>query len=139
MVDYEKFQKSLKLLEEQNTRLNEIVDDQPDWVIDAVKESTIQRFETCWDCLWKVLRRYLEEESGLPNPPNGPNPVLRLANENNLLPSPIEEWFTFAKARVGTSHDYSGEKSEQALEIMSDFISAAIALYQLLSGKRWEQ
>ncbi|MCP5246453.1 MAG: hypothetical protein H6937_11135 [Burkholderiales bacterium] len=28
---------------------------------EAVAESVIQRFETCYDCMWKILRRYLFE------------------------------------------------------------------------------
>ena len=105
---------------------------------EAVRESVVQRFETCWDCLWKVLKRYLVEEIGLPELPNGPNPILRLANENNLLPSPIERWLVYAKARVGTSHDYSGKKAQDALELMGDFIPDAIALYQTMSGENRE-
>ena len=40
----------------------------------AVAESVIQRFETCYDCLWKVLKRYLVEELGVANAPNSPSP-----------------------------------------------------------------
>ena len=101
-----------------------------------MKESVVQRFETCWDCLWKVVKRYLEQEIGLPAVPNGPNPVLRLANENHLLPSPVEQWLLYAHTRVDTFHDYSGEKAMEALTLMDTFIPDAIALYQTLSGQR---
>jgi nucleotidyltransferase substrate binding protein (TIGR01987 family) len=138
MIKYDKFKKSLKLLEDQNNRLESFSDDQPDWIIDAVKESTIQRFETCWDCLWKVLKRYLEEAIGLPEVPNGPNPIIRLAGENHLLSTPVEQWLKYARVRVDTSHDYSGEKADDALEIMGDFIDDAIGLYQTMSEESWE-
>jgi nucleotidyltransferase substrate binding protein (TIGR01987 family) len=138
MIEYDKFQKALKLLQEQNDRRNSLSEKHEEWIIDAVKESTIQRFETCWDCLWKVLKRYLEEEIGLPEVPNGPNPVLRLANENQLLASSIDQWLRYGKARISTSHDYSGEKADDALEIMNDFVDDAIGLYQTLSRESWE-
>lgn len=138
MIDYEKFQMSLKHLEVQFENYRTLGDDQPDLIQEAVAESVIQRFETCWDCLWKLMKRYLEEEIGLPEVPNGPNPILRLAFENNLLPSPLENWLGYAKARVATSHDYSGEKAQDALGSMRDFVEDAIGLYQTLSGEPWE-
>jgi hypothetical protein len=138
MIDYDKFQMSLKHLEAQFENYRTLGDDQPELIQEAVVESVIQRFETSWDCLWKVLKRYLEEEIGLPEVPNEPNPILRLAFENNLLPSPLENWLGYAKARVNTSHDYSGEKTQDGLGLMEDFIDAAIGLFQTLSGETWE-
>ncbi|MBY4677848.1 nucleotidyltransferase substrate binding protein [Marinobacterium arenosum] len=137
MIEYDKLQKALKHLQVQFENHCTLDENMPELIKEAVAESVIQRFETCWDCLWKVLKRYLSEEIGLPEVPNGPNPVLRLANENNLLPTPIEAWLKYAGARVSTSHDYSGEKAKEALALMSDFINDAVALYQTLSGERW--
>jgi len=138
MIEYDKFQQSLKHLELQFANYRTLDQALPDLMQEAVAESVIQRFETCWDCLWKVLKRYLVEEVALPEVPNGPNPILRLANENQLLSSPIEMWLQYAKARVATSHDYSGEKAQDALKLMADFIADAIALYQFLSKEEWK-
>ena len=138
MIDYGKLKTSLELLYEQTTRIKSCTEDHEQWILDALKESTIQRFETCWDCLWKVLKRYLEEEIGLPASPNGPNPILRLANENQLLPTPIERWLAYGQARIATSHDYSGTKAAATLRVIDDFVDDAIALYQSLSGERWK-
>jgi len=137
MIEYDKFQQSLKHLELQFENYCTLDQALPDLMQEAVAESVIQRFETCWDCLWKVLKRYLVEEVALPEVPNGPNPILRLANENHLLSSPIEAWLQYAKARVATSHDYSGEKAQDALKLMADFIADAIVLYQFLSKEEW--
>ncbi|MBE0501860.1 MAG: nucleotidyltransferase substrate binding protein [Desulfuromonadales bacterium] len=84
------------------------------------------------------MKRYLEEEIGLAELPNGPKPILRLANENNLLPSDIVNWLQYNQARVDTSHDYSGEKVDRALKIMTDFVTDAIGLYKTMSGENWE-
>lgn len=138
MIEYDKFQKALKHLEAQYENYRTLDEGLPEITQEAVVESVIQRFEVCWDCLWKVLKRYLEEEIGLPEVPNGPNPVLRRANENHLLARPIEGWLKYAKARIDTSHDYSGEKAQDAIGLMGDFIDDAIDLYQTLSGETWE-
>jgi len=138
MIEYDKFQKALKHLEAQYENYRTLDESQPEIIQEAVVESVIQRFEVCWDCLWKVLKRYLEEEIGLPEVPNGPNPVLRRANENHLLSRPIEAWMKYAKARIDTSHDYSGEKAKDAIGLMADFIDDAIGLYQTMTGETWE-
>ena len=75
MIEYDNFRMSLKRLEEQyeNYRKPDAV--LPELLREAVAESVIQRFETCYDCLWKVPKRYLVEELGVANAPNSPKPV----------------------------------------------------------------
>jgi len=136
MIEYDKFQQSLKHLELQFANYRTLDQALPDLMQEAVAESVIQRFETCWDCLWKVLKRYLVEEVALPEVPNGPNPILRLANENHLLSSPIEAWLQYAKARVATT-GVCEKKTQGALILMDDFIRDAIELYRSLSKKGW--
>ena len=129
MIEYDKFQMSLKRLEEQYGNFRELDDSLPELTQEAIAESVIQRFETCYDCLWKVLRRYLIEELGLAETPNSPKGVFRLANENGLFATPIEGWLRYADSRINTSHDYSGEKAQACLEIIGGFIADAIGLY----------
>ena len=138
MIEYNNFQKSLKNLEAQFENYKTLDDNLPKIIQEAVAESVIQRFKICWDCLWKLLKRHLQEEIGLAEVPNGPNPVLRLANENQLLPGSVEQWLRYGKARVATAHDYSGKNTNDALHIMRRFIDDAIRLYQTLSGKNWQ-
>ena len=138
MIEYNNFQRALKNLAAQFENYKTLDDNLPKIIQEAVAESVIQRFEICWDCLWKLLKRHLQEEIGLPEVPNGPNPVLRLANENQLLPGSVEQWLRYGKARVATAHDYSGKKANDALDIMNRFIDDAIRLYQTLSGKNWQ-
>lgn len=138
MIEYDKFQKSLKHLEVQFENHKTLDQDQPDLIKEAVIESVVQRFETCYDCLWKVLKRYLLEELGIPEVSNSPKKIIRLAGENDLFASSTEQWLKYADARIDTSHDYSGEKVSEALELMGDFIDDAIGLYQTMSGETWE-
>lgn len=140
MIDYGKFQKSLKHLEEQYKNYL-TVDEKPYLsAIDkeAIAESVIQRFETCYDALWKVLKRYLNEELGVPEVPNSPKPIFRIAAENKLFNTDEAQWIKYADARIGTSHDYSGEKAENALALMNSFIEDAIDLYITMTNGTWE-
>ena len=140
MIDYEKFQKSLKHLELQFANYKTAADRAELSEIDreAIAESVIQRFETCYDTLWKDLKRYLIEELGLADVPTSPKPVLKLAGQNELLVSGVEQWLKYADARIDTAHDYSGLKAEQTLLVIEDFIGDAVRLYQTLTGTPWK-
>ncbi len=138
MIDYDKFRLSLKRLEDQYGN-HQILDPAlPELIREGIAESVIQRFETCHDCLWKVLNRYLIEELGLAVVSSSPKPIFRLASENHLFASPIEQWLQYTDARNSTAHDYDGEKAKTCLALMGDFIDDAVGLYQTISGKTWE-
>jgi nucleotidyltransferase substrate binding protein (TIGR01987 family) len=140
MIDYGSFQNSLKHLELQFANYNMTQERHELTVLDreGIAESVIQRFETCYDTLWKLIKRYLTEESGLPDVPNSPKPILKLAGQNNLLTSSVEQWLKYADARTSTAHDYSGEKAAETLLIVADFITDAIGLYESMTGVTWK-
>ena len=138
MINYDKFRLSLLRLAEQyenHRRGNPALSDLDR---EGIAESVIQRFETCYDCLWKVLKRYLTQALGVPETPNSPKPVLRLAYENDLFAAPIEQWLRYADARIDTSHDYDGEKAKACLALIPDFIDDAIGLFQTMTGTTWD-
>lgn len=137
MIDFGKFKQSLTLLESQFYHWQTLDETLPVWLKEAVSESVIQRFETCYDCMWKVLKRYLKNELGLPDVPNSPKPLFRIANENQLLLSDVAQWLVYADSRIGTAHDYDGEKAKAALALMAAFIKDAVALYETISGEAW--
>lgn len=139
MIDYSKFRKSLQQLELQFANYQHSAERTDLSTLDkeAIAESVIQRFETCYDCVWKHLKRYLIEALGLPDVPNSPKPIFRIASENRLFQKPTEQWMNYADARIQTSHDDDGEKAKIALALMEDFISDAIALYQTLTEENW--
>lgn len=137
-IDFSKFQLSLKRLEEQFENYSDLDESWPELMRDGIAESVIQRFETCYDCLWKVLKRYLNERLGIAEPPNSPKPLLRIAHENGLFASSAEQWLQYADARIGTSHDYDGEKAKACLELMPEFIDDAIGIYQTMTEATWE-
>ncbi len=91
---------------------------------DAIRESVIQRFEVAYDVLWKAIKRYMQYTLGLPDIPNSPKPILRLAHENGILSDDITFWLNVADARVATSHDYSPTKADACIELLPTFLAA---------------
>ena len=138
MIDYDKFRRSLKDLKEQYTNYRNPGASRPAFDQEGIAESVIRRFKTCYDCLWKVLTRYLIEVLGVADPPNSPKPIFRLAYENHLFSAPLEQWLLYADKRNTTAHDYDCEKAKASLDVMADFIDAAMGLYQTMSGEAWE-
>ena len=135
MIDYSKFQKALANLDAQYNNWLELPKRAALFPLDAdaVAESVVQRFELCYDCLWKALKRYMAEVLGLPDLPNSPKPLFRIAAENGLLRD-TDKWLHYADLRCATTHDYSEKKAQQAVEACGGFIADAAALYALLTG-----
>ncbi len=112
MIDYQKFELSSKRLEEQYVNHQTENPVLSDLDREGIAESVIQRFEVCHDCMWKVLKRYRIEQLGIAEPPNSPKPIFRIAHENLLLRTPVDQWIGYADARTSTSHAYDGKKRQ---------------------------
>ncbi len=137
-IDYSNLKQSLKNLEVQHEHLLHLSLDYPQFVHEGMAESVIQRFETCYDTLWKVLRRHLIEVLGIAEVSNSPRPIFRVANENHLLAAGGEQWDLYVQTRIDTTHGYDREKSANAIGVMPAFIDDAIGLYSALTGEPWE-
>jgi nucleotidyltransferase substrate binding protein (TIGR01987 family) len=137
MIDYSKLQKSLSHLELQyaNYLSSQSRSALSDLDKEAIAESCIQRFEVCYDCAWKVLKRYLIEILGIPDVPNSPKPVFRLANENKLFSGSIEDWLRYADVRTNTAHDYDGDKALLCIKELRGFIDETRSLLTTMSGE----
>lgn len=135
-INYDKFKESLARLEE---RYKDYIkhSDLDGFLKESVRESCIQRFEVCFDTSWKHIRKYLIEEMGLVDIQNSPNPIFRQAEASKIIVQ-AEKWIDFNKNRGDTTHDYSGDKAENAFKIISDFIKEAIDVYEIISGKKWQ-
>ena len=133
MINYDNFRRSLKNLELQNANRRQLPLDLPPLIHEGIDESVIQRFEVCYDALWKTLRRYLIDDMGFATLSDSPRAVLRTAGENELLNSPVERWMEYIDLRIGTAHDYSGEKAAAALARVDEFIADAISLYEAIT------
>ena len=95
MISYEKLEESLHHLESQYRHFQTMESGMEIWLQEALKESVIQRFETCYDTLFKLLKRYLIEDIGIADVPTGPKPLIRIAAQNTLLPSSSDVWIRY--------------------------------------------
>ena len=138
LIDYGKFRISLKRLEEQYANYRRLDTTLPRLYEEAVAESVIRRFNICYDCLWKVLRRYLIHGIGLADVPNAPKPIFRIAAKNSLFEVPVDQWLMYARTRIDASHDYDGEKAQAVLDTAADFVGDAIGLYETMSDETWQ-
>jgi len=86
------------------------------------RDATIQRFEYTYELSWKMLKRYLAEESGTTefNIKN----LYREAGRQELI-GDVEKWFSYHAARNLTSHTYNEQTAEETYEIAKDFVSDA--------------
>lgn len=136
-TNYDKFRDSLQRLEERYGYYLEKKEAALEAeMLESIKESCIQRYEVCFDTTWKHLKKYLEEEIGLPDVPAGPNPIFKKAFGAKVIED-SELWIEFNKKRGDTSHDYSGDKADGTFEVIPDFIAEAITLYETMSGEAW--
>lgn len=137
-IDYTNLKQSLKNLKVQHEHLLDLPPDYPSFIHEGMAESVIQRFETCYDTLWKVLRRYLIEVLGIAEVANSPRPIFRIADENRLLAAGAEQWELYVQTRIDTTHDYNQEKAAEAIKVMPEFIADAIELCGTMTGEPWE-
>ena len=137
-IDYSKFRLSLRRLAEQLDNHRSPPSGRSRLDTEGVAESVIQRFETCYDCLWKVLKRYLNQELGLAELPNSPRRLFTIAVENSVFDSPLDQWERYVNARVDTAHDYDGKKAQACLDLVPDFVADAVALYETMTGETWD-
>ena len=103
---------------------------------DAIRESVIQRFEVAYDVLWKAIKRYLMFTLGIPDIPNSPKPIFRLAHENCILSADSTFWLKVADARVATSHDYSSAKADACIELLPTFLDALEPMVDRLENSK---
>ena len=138
MVEYGHLKKALKNLEEQYENYKTMDDALPAITREAVVESAVHRMEICCQCLLNALEKHLREE-GMPVKGRGTRAILIAANENELLPTSIEDWREYMEARNATSHEYGETYPQTTLDMMERFIDDVIDLYQIMTGEIWGQ
>lgn len=137
-IDYSRLANLLSRLQEQVAHNDALDPNLPGFVKEAITESIIQRFETCFDSTWNTLKRYLTDEEGILDVPNTPKAVLRFANDAGVLPDNIETWFEYLRARNATAHDYNQEKANATAHTAKGFVNHGIALFETLTNKPWQ-
>ena len=137
-TDYENLEKSLYRLKEQYENfLNSDKQNLSEINKEAIKESVIQRFESCYDSLWKSLKKYLQEDGFSFDKSTSPRVIFRKAHEACLIDKEdLESFFDYVDLRIGTSHDYSSVKAEKALKKMGEFIQDVSHIYNQIVDRK---
>ena len=114
MISFEQYERTLERYREMLLHWKEAEEDAQcaPIVREAAREALIQRFEYLIESSWKTCKRLLVETEGY-DKEVGPKSLFRLAGSLGMLDA--ETWITCWDARLGTSHDYSEEKSAMLL------------------------
>ncbi|MBM4222972.1 MAG: nucleotidyltransferase [Gammaproteobacteria bacterium] len=78
---------------------------------------TIQAFEYCFELVWKIMKRLLEERGRVAN---SPRETFRMAGLEGFI-SDVELWFDFLKKRNMTVHTYNQYESDAVIAICPVF------------------
>ena len=81
------------------------------------KAGTIQAFEYCFELVWKIMKRLLEERGKIAN---SPKETFRMAALEGFISDP-EIWFDFLRKRNLTVHTYNESEAENILAITESF------------------
>ena len=133
MTENEEFELSLKELEEQRTYYLQTDMSQTVLIKHAKAELVMQQYESCFDSLWKILKKHLNEKLDISQLPNNPDEILKTAHDHNLISS-LEQWQKYLRVRNDSSNDYYGVKAKACAFIIPNFIQDAADLYQTMTG-----
>jgi nucleotidyltransferase substrate binding protein (TIGR01987 family) len=93
------------------------------------RDATIQRFEYSFELCWKMLKRYLNQETGITE--HNIKNILREGGRLELIDR-VEPWFVYLKARNSTSHTYNEDVAEETYLIAKQFLPDAFSLLENL-------
>ncbi|UXR63701.1 nucleotidyltransferase substrate binding protein [Bdellovibrio bacteriovorus] len=98
---------------------------------DLERDGTIQRFEYCYEIMWKAAQRILKENEVHAETPKV---VFRELGRLGWIQN-VEDWLEFQKARNETSHEYGLKLALHSYELAKKFLPLAQGLYKVLFEK----
>jgi nucleotidyltransferase substrate binding protein (TIGR01987 family) len=98
---------------------------------DLERDGTIQRFEYCYEIIWKLSQRILKDnEISADTPKTVFKELGRLGWIDN-----VEDWIEFQKSRNQTSHEYGKALAEKSYNLSKVFLPLAQKLFLVLKAK----
>lgn len=94
-----------------------------------MRDATIQRFEYTYELSWKLLKRYLFQESAIEE--FSIKNLYREAARQNIIKD-VEVWFQYHAVRNSTSHNYNEDLADESYELAKAFIVDAEKLLKKL-------
>lgn len=98
---------------------------------DLERDGTIQRFEYCYEIIWKVAQRILKENEVQAETPKA---VFRELGRLGWIQN-VEDWMAFQKDRNETSHEYGLKLALHSHELAKKFLPLAQGLFTTLLEK----
>ena len=92
----------------------------------VVRDAAIQRFEYCFELVWKLIKRRLKLD-GIEA--NSPRQVIRHAFETGYIED-VDFWFELLEDRNLTTHTYNAEIADKVFESAKRLPAASRALLQ---------
>ena len=86
-------------------------------VTEQEKAGAIQAFEYCFELVWKIMKKLLEERGRIAN---SPKETFRMAALEGFIQD-VEIWFNFLKMRNLTVHTYEENEADKVIEILPLF------------------
>ena len=98
---------------------------------DLERDGTIQRFEYCYEIIWKLAQKILQENEVKAEYPKSVFRELgRLGWINN-----VEDWIQFQQSRNDTSHEYGVKLAQKSYALAKIFLPLALDLFTILKAK----
>ncbi len=98
---------------------------------DLERDGTVQRFEYCYEIIWKLAQRILQEHEVKAEYPKS---VFRELGRLGWITN-VEDWLEFQQARNDTSHEYGVKYAIKSYQLAKVFLPLAINLFAVLKEK----
>jgi nucleotidyltransferase substrate binding protein (TIGR01987 family) len=98
---------------------------------DLERDGTIQRFEYCYELIWKLAQRILKDNEVVTDTPKS---VFRELGRLGWIFN-VEAWIEFQKIRNETSHEYGLKLAQRSYSLAKIFLPLAEDLFAVLKEK----
>lgn len=95
------------------------------------RDGTIQRFEYCYELMWKLSQRVLKDNEVTAETPKA---VFRELGRLDWIDN-VENWIEFQNSRNQTSHEYGKKLAEKSYLLAKEFLPLAQKLFSVLKNK----
>ena len=101
---------------------------------DLERDGTVQRFEYCYEIIWKLSQKILQENDVTAE---YPKMVFRELGRLGWI-SNVEDWLNFQQARNDSSHEYGVVYAQKSYQLAKIFLPLALDLFAILKEKSRE-
>lgn len=95
------------------------------------RDGCIQRFEYCYELLWKLAQRSLKDQEIIAETPKI---IFRELGRVGWINN-VEAWLDFQRIRNETSHEYGEQLAKKSYALAKDFLPLANKLFSILKAQ----